>query len=132
MGVLRALAMITRAKERKSGTKRVDGGGRRRKRAGEERRGERKKEGGRGRGERDRLRYYDPGLRVDIAARLNETAREKTRRRKVQERSGESSSRRLLVRFSLQQLLPPLPSAPTRFGKFQRCADAKSSSTPIH
>lgn len=106
MGVLRALAMITRAKERKSGTKRVDGGGRRRKRAGEERRGERKKEGGRG--ERDRLRYYDPGLRVDIAARLNETAREKTRRRKVQERSGESSSRRLLVRFSLQQLLPPL------------------------
>lgn len=83
MGVLRALAMITRAKERKSGTKKVDGGGRRRKRAGEERRGERKKEGGRGRGERDRLRYYDPGLRVDIAARLNETAREKTRRRKV-------------------------------------------------
>lgn len=61
MGVLRALAMITRAKERKSGTKRVDGGGRRRKRAGEERRGERKKEGGRGRGERDRLRYYDSG-----------------------------------------------------------------------
>lgn len=53
MGVLRALAMITRAKERKSGTKRVDGAEEeeswREERKGEER-GKKREGGGEGRG----------------------------------------------------------------------------------
>lgn len=53
MGVLRALAMITRAKERKSGTKRVDGAEEEESWRRREEKREKKREGGRG----DRLRY---------------------------------------------------------------------------